>query len=183
MMLDFLKQATPEQFFRYRLEGQYEIAQKFGDYGEFRHVSGIIYTEHPIIVTYMTKSVRAHGAFSADLAVRLVEYAKLLDERLDAHEEELRLAREAEEERARQEAEAAAAAEEAARAAEEAEAVRAAEEAARILAEAEAEAEAAKTARRREALLIGAAGAVGGGSALAALVRKADRTRKGGKKR
>ena len=68
MMIDFLKQATPEKFFRYQLEGQYEIAQKFGDYEEFRHVAGIIYTEHPIIVTYMTENVRAHGQFSSDLA-------------------------------------------------------------------------------------------------------------------
>lgn len=103
MVLDFLKQATPEKFFRFRLEGQVEIAQKFGEYENFRHVSGIIYTEHPIIVTYLTENVLAHGRFSSDLAVRLVEYAKLLDQRVEEHEEELRRRQEAEEERLRTE--------------------------------------------------------------------------------
>lgn len=168
MILDFLKQATPEKFFRWQLEGQYEIAQKFGEYEEFRHVSGIIYTEHPIIVTYLTEGVRAHGQFSSDLAVRLVEYSKTLDERLEAHEAEQRALQEEEDERRRHEQEETIAAIQAAAKAdaEAAEAAAAAAEQARLDAALAAE----KAERQRTtALIVGAvclALAAGGGVAL-----------------
>ncbi len=86
MMLDYLKQAAPNQYFRYKLEGKYDVAQKMGYYEQYHHTAGIIYTEHPIIVTYMTEDVPAHGSFSGDLALRLAEYAETLDARL--HEKE-----------------------------------------------------------------------------------------------
>ena len=177
MMLEFLKQATPEKFFRYQLEGQYEIAQKFGDYGEFRHVSGIIYTEHPIIVTYMTEGVRAHGQFSSDLAKRLVAYAETLDARLEEHEQELQRQREEEAERRR--AEEAAAAEEA-RLAEETAARAALAEQERIEAEAAAAAKAAGEARTRTLLLIaGGVCAAAAGVLSIGLRKKRKQTEKG----
>ena len=98
MMIDFMKQAAPGKYFRNRLEDQYEIAQKLGYYERVHHTAGIIFTENPIIVTYMTQDIGPHGRFSADLAVRLVEYSKILDERLAEQKEETR--REAEEKEA-----------------------------------------------------------------------------------
>ncbi len=184
MVLDFLKQATPEKFFRYRLEGQYEIAQKFGEYEEFRHVSGIIYTERPIIVTYLTENVRAHGQFSSDLAVRLVEYSKTLDERLEEHEAEQRALREEEEARRRREQEETIAAIQAAAKAdaEAAAATAAAEEQARLDAALAAE----KAERQRTVMLIvGAvclAGAAGGGLALRSGRRRRKETEEKGER-
>lgn len=176
MMIDFLKQATPGKFFRYQLEDQYEIAQKFGEYEEFRHVSGIIYTEHPIIVTYMTEGVRAHGQFSSDLAVRLVEYSKLLDHRWEEHEAELARREEEEAERLRAEqARAAAAAEEAERARAEA---AAAAEAAQARLEAEAAAE--ESARQRTRLLYVGGGCTAAVAAVVFALRHRKHRRKGG---
>lgn len=153
-MIDFMKQAAPGKYFRYSLEDRYEIAQKLGYYERYRHTAGIIYTENPIIVTYMTKDIGPHGRYSAALAELLTDYARTLDTRLREQQEAERARRE-EAERLRAE-------EEARRAQAEAERLRAeAEE--RERAEAEAAAAAAASVRRehtRRLVTLGGAAAV-----------------------
>ena len=81
--LEDLLQASPGEYLRRNLEGQYEIAQKYGALEEFYHVGGIIYTPNPIIVTVMTKFSFSIDELMGDAASMLVDYSLKLDERLE----------------------------------------------------------------------------------------------------
>ena len=82
-ILDMLLLASPEHYLRRNLEGQYDIAQKYGALEEFHHITGIIYTPNPIIVTVMTQYTHAVDALVGDAAQMLVDYTLKLDERLE----------------------------------------------------------------------------------------------------
>ena len=82
-VLEDLLQASPGEYLRRNLEGQYEIAQKYGALEEFYHVGGIIYTPNPIIVTVMTKFSFSIDELMGDAASMLVDYSLKLDERLE----------------------------------------------------------------------------------------------------
>jgi len=92
-----LLQAEPEGYFRLELEGQYDIAQKYGSYTDamaqqFHSNTGIIYTENPIIVTVMTVNVSGYEKVISDAAVMLLNYclgkdAELIE--LEARQQEL----------------------------------------------------------------------------------------------
>lgn len=151
-VLGFLKLAQPDHWFRYRLEGKYEIAQKYGAYELVKHTSGIIYTENPIILTVMTTSCPDSDARIGDLAERMAAYSEEMTARLNAHLEQVELERQ-EAERLRQEEEAAA------RRAEE-ERVRAELEAAEAEAEAEALRLAEEAAARKRTITVSCAAAV-----------------------
>lgn len=82
-VLEDLLQASPGEYLRRNLEGQYEIAQKYGALEEFYHIGGIIYTPNPIIVTVMTKFCFSVDQLMGDAASMLVDYSLKLDERLE----------------------------------------------------------------------------------------------------
>ncbi len=82
-VLEDLLQASPGEYLRRNLEGQYEIAQKYGALEEFYHIGGIIYTPNPIIVTVMTKFSFSVDQLMGDAASMLVDYSLKLDERLE----------------------------------------------------------------------------------------------------
>lgn len=82
-VLEDLLQASPGEYLRRNLEGQYDIAQKYGALNEFYHIGGIIYTPSPIIVTVMTKYTYSVDQLMGDAASMLVEYSLELDERLE----------------------------------------------------------------------------------------------------
>lgn len=114
--------AQPEKYFRHYLEGEYDIAQKYGSYEGRNHTAGIIYTPNPILLTVLTYGVSAAEETIGALAERIVEYTLSLDQRLERQRAEKQAAEEAArlaEEEARQREEEARQAEEAARLAEE----------------------------------------------------------------
>lgn len=76
-----LLNAQPNQFFRLNLEGQYEIAQKYGSAASHTHTAGIIYTPTPCLVVVMTKYAYAAERVIGDAAQLLAEYSLTLDER------------------------------------------------------------------------------------------------------
>ena len=134
-IIDYLKQAEPDHYFRYNLGNTYDIAQKYGYYKDARQTewhsaSGIIYTPNPILLTVMTADAPYAEAFIADLASLFTRYTLELDSQLEAHKQQLALAQ------AQAEAEARAAAE--------------AEAQAQAEAQAKAEAEAAQRKAEQE---------------------------------
>lgn len=144
-IIECMGEAKPGEYLRTNIEGQYNVAQKYGSYIEpngtwNNHAVGIIYTPNPIVVSIMTKNVDNYNAVIGDIAELLTHYALTLDEKLEIFEQQKLAAQVA----AEREAEEKAAAEQ--KAAEEAERA-AAEKAAQEKAAAEA---AAKEAARAE---------------------------------
>ena len=90
-IIDCLKAAEPEHYFRLKLEGKYEIAQKYGSYNDqlgdnWNTASGIIYTPNPIIVTVFTLNVDNYEEVIGDAAKMLTDYALELDGKLGAYQ-------------------------------------------------------------------------------------------------
>lgn len=89
-VMEWLKQAQPGRFFKTELEKTgCEIAQKYGNYhddmsgADWNHASGIIFTEHPFVLTVMTRYGGLSEMIISDLAVLFRDYTFRLDERLD----------------------------------------------------------------------------------------------------
>lgn len=143
-------QAKPGEYLRTNLEGQFNIAQKYGSYIEpngtwNNHAAGIIYTPNPIVVAVMTRNVDNYNAVIGNIAELLARYALTLDTRLEIFEQQKLAAQVAAEQAAADQA----AAEQ--RAAEEAERAAAEKQAAEKAAAEEAAKEAAR-AKRQAAL-------------------------------
>lgn len=100
-VIECLLEAQPEHYFRLRLEGQYDVAQKYGGGDHYLHTAGILYTPTPCLVVVMTYYVSNAEAVIGDLAQMLADYSLTLDQRADQREEEARLQAEAEAEAAR----------------------------------------------------------------------------------
>lgn len=153
-ILECMAEATPNEYLRANLEGQYAIAQKYGSYEEpngncNRHAVGVIYTPNPIIVSIMTVNVTNPNAVIGKLAELLTQYALTLDSKLEIFEKQKLAAQVAAEQAA---ADQAAAEQRAAEEAEKAAAEKnAAEKAAAEAAAKEAEKAAAKA--KRQAIL------------------------------
>lgn len=117
-MIDFMKKASPDYFFRKNLEGKYEVAQKYGEFEGVLHTAGIIYTPTPIVLVVMCDRMPAQLEAIEELASFFADYSLTLDqrqaEREAAKEAEEQALRKAEEEAAQKEAEEKAAAEAAA---------------------------------------------------------------------
>lgn len=100
-VIDCLLEAQPEHYFRLRLEGQYDVAQKYGGGDHYLHTAGIVYTPTPCLVVVMTYYVSNAEAVIGDLAQMLADYSLTLDQRAAQREaqreEEARLQAEAEE--------------------------------------------------------------------------------------
>ena len=103
-IIDYMKQASPNYFFRKNLEGQYEVAQKYGEFEGVLHTAGIIYTPTPIILVVMCDRMPYQLEAIEELGEFFAEYSLTMDERREAMED-----KKAAEEQARQEAEALAA--------------------------------------------------------------------------
>ena len=91
-MIDCLTRAQPGHYFRLRLDGEVDIAQKYGTYQDedgtdWNHAAGIVYTPHPFLLTVMTKYGGISERILGDLAVLFRDYTRLLDERLAAAQE------------------------------------------------------------------------------------------------
>lgn len=115
MVTDYLLLAQPGEYLRRELGDGVPIAQKYGSYEQFGHVSGIIFRDRPIVVTLLTQCTTRVSERSGKLAALLCDYADTLDARLDERWEAIRL--QATEEEARREEEARQAEEERRRAA------------------------------------------------------------------
>lgn len=149
-IIECMGQAKPGEYLRTNLEGQCNIAQKYGSYIEpngtwNNHAAGIIYTPNPIIVTIMTRNVDNYNAVIGNIAELLAHYALTLDSRLEIFEKQKLAAQVAAEQAAADQA----AAEQ--RAAEEAEQAAAEKQAAEKAAAEEAAKEATR-AKRQSAL-------------------------------
>ena len=88
-MTDCLKRAQPGHYFRLKLDGRWEAAQKYGTYQDedgtdWNHASGIIYTPHPFILTVMTKYGGISENIIGDLAALFCDYTIRADGRLSA---------------------------------------------------------------------------------------------------
>lgn len=71
---------------------QYEIAQKYGsfvdqNYRNWNATVGIIYTEHPIVVSVLTLDAPNAEKVLSDTAILFTNYTKQVDGRLDAYRE------------------------------------------------------------------------------------------------
>ncbi len=93
-ILEKLKLAQPGHYFRMGLGDEaYEIAQKYGSYhddsdNDWNHAAGVIYTEHPFILTVMTRYGGMSENIISDLAVLMKDYTLKADERLEEHREQ-----------------------------------------------------------------------------------------------
>jgi len=110
-LLDCLLDAQPKHYFRLVMEGQYDIAQKYGSFidqmsNNFNSTTGVIYTTNPCIITVMTRNIDNPEKVISDAAVLLTNYSLSLDKKLAAYQSELAAA-EAEEQRKAEEAAAA----------------------------------------------------------------------------
>lgn len=84
-IVECLKQAQPDHYFRLRLGERFEIAQKYGSYQDedgrdWNHTAGIIYTPRPFILTIMTRYGGMAEQIIADLAERFCDYTLTLQQ-------------------------------------------------------------------------------------------------------
>jgi hypothetical protein len=84
-IIDWMKQADQWKYFHGGLNAQYEVAQKFGTFTDkrgvaFNHCTGIVYTEHPFVLTVMTEGMGVTQNVLKDMAVQFKNYTLGLDE-------------------------------------------------------------------------------------------------------
>lgn len=89
-IIENLKISDNGSHFHGAMRGQYEVAQKYGNFIDKRNVeynncTGIIYTPHPFILTVMTKDMGIKGEIMWDMAVIFKDYTLGLDEAYDAY--------------------------------------------------------------------------------------------------
>ena len=85
-IIEYLLQAQPNEYMNLKLKGKYQVAQKYGAFEERNgnynnHITAIIYTPTPIIVTVMTKNVGNFQPRMAEVGEYLANYALELDEK------------------------------------------------------------------------------------------------------
>lgn len=104
-VIDYMKQAQPNEYFRLNLGNQYEIAQKYGAISGVANTAGIIYTPTPFLAVVMTQFVGLPRNVIGDVSEMLADYTLVLDERLAQRQaEEKAAAEKAEQERLAEEA-------------------------------------------------------------------------------
>ena len=103
-VIEYMLQAQPDSYLNLSLSGKYDVAQKYGAFKERNgndnnHITAIVYTPTPIIVTVMTRNVGDYQKLMAQIGSYLAEYSLELDEKLEARnaarEEAARAAQEA----------------------------------------------------------------------------------------
>ena len=171
-IIECMLRTQPGKYYRQTLEGQYEVAQKYGQFDGYLNNAGIIYTPTPIILVVFTYRVDSNMELFGELAQIMADYSLTLDERAAQREAE----RMADEEAAAAEAERQrlAAEEEAQKEAERIAEEKAQEEAARLAEEEriirEANVRAAEAAARVQRLRVITVAALFGCTALALLL-------------
>ena len=85
-VIEYLLQAQPGAYFRKseKIEGVYQVAQKFGAYEEpngnnNNHCAAIIYTPTPIVVVVMTRNIMDYQNIIAQIGAYLADYSLELD--------------------------------------------------------------------------------------------------------
>ncbi len=82
-VIEDLKDAQPGHYFRLTLgDEEYEIAQKYGFYEEWKHTAGIVYTPNPFILTVLTRYEGLYEMIISDLALLFRDYTLQLDAEL-----------------------------------------------------------------------------------------------------
>lgn len=83
-VIDYMLLASPGRFFRLTLEGQYNVAQKYGSHLPTLNSAAIIYTPHPFLLTVLTASSGGAEVVLGDMAELFAEYTLTLDETFDS---------------------------------------------------------------------------------------------------
>ena len=83
-----LLDAQPDHYFRYTLDDEYPVAQKYGNYNDdqgnsWNHTAGIVYTPNPFLLTVMTKYDGIYEIIISDLALIFKDCTLTLDERYE----------------------------------------------------------------------------------------------------
>ena len=87
-IVEHLKKACPEHYFRASLENRYEVAQKNGQYEGVLHNAGIIYTPTPILLVVMCDHMPGQLDALDELAEFFADYSLELDKRQAQREAE-----------------------------------------------------------------------------------------------
>lgn len=93
-IIELLKRSDAGKYFDRTLGSDYEVAQKSGVFTDRRGVqynndTGIIYTEHPFVLTVMLQDLGTDDSICRDLAVLFKDYTLSLDEAYDDLQEKL----------------------------------------------------------------------------------------------
>ena len=85
-VLEYLLPAQPDGYLNISLKGKYELAQKYGSYqepngNENNHITAVVFTPNPVIITVMTRNVGDYQMRMAEIGTFLTEYAQELDSR------------------------------------------------------------------------------------------------------
>lgn len=83
-VIDYMLLASPGRFFRLTLEGQYNVAQKYGSHLPTLNSAAIIYTPRPFLLTVLTASSGGAEIVLGDMAELFAEYTLTLDETFDS---------------------------------------------------------------------------------------------------
>ena len=83
-VIDYMLLASPGRFFRLTLEGQYNVAQKYGSHLPTLNSAAIIYTPRPFLLTVLTASSGGAEIILGDMAELFAEYTLTLDETFDS---------------------------------------------------------------------------------------------------
>lgn len=83
-MIDYMLRASPGHFFRLTLEGQYDVAQKYGSHLPTLNNAAIIYTPRPFLLTVLTANSGGAEIVLGDMAELFAEYTLTLDETFDS---------------------------------------------------------------------------------------------------
>ena len=100
-VLEYLLPAQPDNYLNISLKGKYELAQKYGSYqepngNENNHITAVVYTPNPVIITVMTRNVGDYQMRMAEIGTYLTDYAQELDSRYDNWQQQESLRKEAE---------------------------------------------------------------------------------------
>lgn len=87
-VIGYMLRANPGEYFRKTLEGEYDVAQKYGSAVPTLNTAGIIYTPRPILLSVLTTALPNAESILGDLAERFAEYTLSLDETLNELDEE-----------------------------------------------------------------------------------------------
>ena len=90
-IIECMKNSDNGSVFHGAMNGEYEVAQKYGNYIDRRDVAynntiGIIYTPHPFVLTVMTKNLGITHEVMWDLAVIFKDYTLSLDDAYAVYE-------------------------------------------------------------------------------------------------
>lgn len=83
-VIDYMLLASPGHFFRLTLEGQYDVAQKYGSHLPTLNSAAIIYTPRPFLLTVLTANSGGAEIVLGDMAELFAEYTLTLDETFDS---------------------------------------------------------------------------------------------------